>query len=233
MRLADPRAAQARRRHHLPGARPRAGLDVTANLFLGRELTRAGVSTGRRCGRAARSRLRSRGVEIDVDQPVAELWVGRRQIVAIVQAPTYASRILVMDEPTAALTAAEVDRLFAVMRDIAARGVGIVYISHRLEEVPRVADRVTVLRDGQVAGIAPARAPQSELVRLLVGRPLNRALSRAAAARSGGACCILKARATGRGAPAPAGRCRQRFARGARRRNRRPCRDHGGGRTEL
>ena len=78
-----------------------------------------------------------------------------------------------MDEPTAALTAAEVERLFAVMRDIAARGVGIVYISHRLEEVPRVADRVTVLRDGQVAGIASARAPQSELVRLLVGRPLD------------------------------------------------------------
>src|SRR6202044_4285531 len=62
---------------------------------------------------------------------------------------------------------------FAVMRDIAASGVGIVYISHRLEEVPRVADRVTVLRDGQVAGIASARAPQSELVRLPVGRPLN------------------------------------------------------------
>ena len=79
-----------------------------------------------------------------------------------------------MDEPTAALTAAEVERLFTVMREIAARGVGIVYISHRLEEVPRVADRVTVLRDGQVAGVAPRRArPQSELVRLLVGRPLD------------------------------------------------------------
>ena len=84
--------------------------------------------------------------------------VGRRQIVAIAKALTYASRILVMDEPTAALTAAEVERLFAVMREIAARGVGIVYISHRLEEVPRVADRVTVLRDGQVAGDRPARA---------------------------------------------------------------------------
>ena len=62
-----------------------------------------------------------------------------------------------MDEPTAALTAAEVERLFASMREIAARGVGIVYISHRLEEVPRVADRVTVLRDGQVAGVAACR----------------------------------------------------------------------------
>src|SRR5580692_1809896 len=149
------------------------GLDVTANLFLGRELTRAGVLDRAAMRRAARSRLEAVGVEIDVDQPVAELSVGRRQIVAIVKALTYASRILVMDEPTAALTAAEVQRLFHVMRDIARRGVGIVYISHRLEEVPRVADRVTVLRDGQVAGIASARAPQSELVRLLVGRPLN------------------------------------------------------------
>ena len=123
--------------------------------------------------RAARSRLEAVGVEIDVDQPVGELSVGRRQIVAIAKALTYASRILIMDEPTAALTAAEVERLFKVMREIAGRGVGIVYISHRLEEVPRVADRVTVLRDGQVAGVASARAPQSELVRLLVGRPLN------------------------------------------------------------
>ena len=86
--------------------------------------------------REARSRLEAVGVEIDVDQPVGELSVGRRQIVAIAKALTYASRILVMDEPTAALTAAEVERLFTVMREIAARGVGIVYISHRLEEVP-------------------------------------------------------------------------------------------------
>ena len=94
-----------------------------------------------------------------------------------------------MDEPTAALTAAEVDRLFRVMREIAARGVGIVYISHRLEEVPRVADRVTVLRDGQVAGVAPAEAPQSELVRMLVGRPLDRALSAARRPISASRCC--------------------------------------------
>jgi len=148
-------------------------LDVTANLFLGRELTRAGVLDRGAMRRAARTRLEAVGVEIDVDQAVGELSVGRRQIVAIAKALTYASRILIMDEPTAALTAAEVERLFKVMREIAGRGVGIVYISHRLEEVPRVADRVTVMRDGQVAGVQPADAPQSELVRLLVGRPLD------------------------------------------------------------
>jgi ribose transport system ATP-binding protein len=148
-------------------------LDVTANLFLGRELTRAGMLDRATMRRDARERLREIGSDIDVDQPVGELSVGRRQIVAIIKALTYASRILVMDEPTAALTAAEVDRLFSVMRGIAARGVGIIYISHRLEEVPRVADRVTVLRDGKVAGLASPKAPQSELVQLLVGRPLT------------------------------------------------------------
>ena len=173
-RFANPRAAQAsgvatifQELDLVPG------LDVTANLFLGRELTRAGALDRPRMRREALSRLEAVGVEIDVDQAVGELSVGRRQIVAIAKALTYASRILVMDEPTAALTAAEVERLFKVMREIAGRGVGIVYISHRLEEVPRVADRVTVLRDGKVAGVAPARAPQSELVRLLVGRPLT------------------------------------------------------------
>ena len=94
-------------------------LDVTANLFLGRELTRAGVLDRPAMRRAARSRLEAVGVEIDVDQPVGELSVGRRQIVAIAKALTYASRILIMDEPTAALTAAEVERLFKVMREIA------------------------------------------------------------------------------------------------------------------
>ena len=205
------------------------GLDVTANLFLGRELTRAGVLDRAAMRRAARARLEAVGVDIDVDQPVGELSVGRRQIVAIAKALTYASRILVMDEPTAALTAVEVERLFAVVREIAARGVGIVYISHRLEEVPRVADRVTVLRDGRVAGTASPRAPQSELVRLLVGRPFDGTLP--ARARS----------AFGRASAAPGARALSPQARSApgwqaprdvslevqRRRDRRPRRHHG------
>jgi ribose transport system ATP-binding protein len=174
VRFADPRAAQAagvatifQELDLVPS------LDVTANLFLGRELTRAGVLDRGAMRRAARAKLDAIGFDVDVDQPVGELSVGRRQIVAIAKALTYASRILVMDEPTAALTAVEVQRLFAVMRDIARRGVGIVYISHRLEEVPRVADRVTVLRDGKIAGTAPPTAPQSDLVSLLVGRALT------------------------------------------------------------
>ena len=228
VRFADPRAAQAagvatifQELDLVPS------LDVTANLFLGRELTRAGVLDRAAMRRAARTRLEAVGVEIDVDQPVGELSVDRRQIVAIAKALTYASRILIMDEPTAALTAAEVERLFAVMREIAGRGVGIVYISHRLEEVPRVADRVTVLRDGQIAGVAPARAPQSELVRLLVGRPLNELYPRRAGAfgrrvlhLDGARYRPKRARA---GWQAPNGD----LARGAGGRDRRPCGHHG------
>src|SRR6185369_18057269 len=102
-----------------------------------------------------------------------DLSIGHRQVIAIVKALSYASRVLIMDEPTAALTVGEVDRLFAIMRRLSASGVGIVYISHRLEEVPQVADRVTVMRDGRVAGVTAPDAPQAELVSLLVGRPLD------------------------------------------------------------
>ncbi|HXT07910.1 MAG TPA: sugar ABC transporter ATP-binding protein [Roseiarcus sp.] len=174
VRFADPRAAQTagiatvfQELDLVPS------LDVAANLYLGRELVRGGVLARAAMRRGARERLAALGMEFDLDQPVGELSVGRRQVVAIVKALTYASRILILDEPTAALTAAEVERLIVLTREIAARGVGIVFISHRLEEVPRVADRVTVFRDGRVAGQASPRAPQSELVSLLVGRPLT------------------------------------------------------------
>ena len=202
-------------------------LDVTANLFLGRELTRGGVLDRPAMRKEALTRISVVGADIGVDQPVGELSVGRRQIVAIAKALTYVSKILIMDEPTAALTASEVERLFVVMREIAARGVGIVYISHRLEEVPRVADRVTVMRDGQVAGVQPAKAPQSELVGSSSGAPstsLSEARDR-----------VRQARPHARARPlhAPDGAARLAGASGrephrARGRDRRPRRDHGG-----
>ncbi len=182
VRFADPRAAQAagvatvfQELDLVPS------LDVTANLYFGRELTRAGVLDRAAMRKGARERLTALGIEFDVDQPVGDLSVGRRQVVAIVKALSYADRVLILDEPTAALTAVEVERLIALMRDIATRGVGIVFISHRLEEVPRVADRVTVFRDGRVAGRTSPRAPQSELVSLLVGRPLTELFPKRAA----------------------------------------------------
>ena len=149
-------------------------LDVAANLFLGRELMRpGGMLDVPAMRREAKQRLEAIELAIDPARLVADLSIGQRQVVAIVKALSYASRVLIMDEPTAALTVGEVERLFDIMRKLAATGVGIVYISHRLEEVPGIADRVTVMRDGRVAGITEPHAPQAELVRLLVGRPLD------------------------------------------------------------
>jgi ribose transport system ATP-binding protein len=148
-------------------------LDVAANLFLGRELRKLGgfLDTAA-MRREARKRLTDIELGIDVERLVGDLSIGQRQVVAIVKALSYASRVLIMDEPTAALTVGEVDRLFGIMRRLSASGVGIVYISHRLEEVPRIADRVTVMRDGRIAGETAPDAPQAEVVSLLVGRPL-------------------------------------------------------------
>jgi ribose transport system ATP-binding protein len=150
------------------------GLDVAANLFLGRELVKPGGFldvAGMR--REARLRLRDIELDIDVERKVGDLSIGHRQVVAIVKALSYPSRVLIMDEPTAALTVGEVEKLFTIMRRLSASGVGIVYISHRLEEVPQIADRVTVMRDGRVVGVTAADSPQAELVSLLVGRPLE------------------------------------------------------------
>lgn len=149
-------------------------LDVAANLFLGREILKPGgfldVATMRQ---QARQRLKAIELDIDVERRVGELSIGHRQVVAIVKALSFATRVLIMDEPTAALTVGEVEKLFAIMRKLSASGVGIVYISHRLEEVPQIADRVTVMRDGRVVGTTLPDTPQSALVSLLVGRPLN------------------------------------------------------------
>ncbi len=146
------------------------GLDIAANLFLGNEVTRGGVLAHGAMRAHAQDLLRRAGVSLNASLPVASLRMGERQLVAIAKALSADARILIMDEPTAALSAVEADHLFTVVRELAGRGVGIVYISHRLEEVARVGDRVTVMRDGAVVGTTGPDAPQAELVRLLVGR---------------------------------------------------------------
>ena len=128
VRFADPRAAAGRVATIFQELDLVPSLDVTADTVRA-AASRTGVLDRPAMRRAARSRLEAVGVEIDVDQPVGEPSVGRRQIVAIAKALTYASRILIMDEPTAALTAAEVERLFKVMREIAARASASLYLA--------------------------------------------------------------------------------------------------------
>ena len=97
-----------------------------------------------------------------------------QQLVEIARALGADARILIMDEPTASLSDQEVDNLFRVIRDLKAHGVGIIYISHRLEELPQVADRVTALRDGALVGTRPmAEVTRAELIRMMVGRELS------------------------------------------------------------
>ena len=116
-------------------------------------------------------------LEIDdlaVDQIVGALTVGMRQRVEILRALSHDARILIMDEPTAALTESDVARLFDIVRRLKARGVGIIYISHRLEEIFRIADRVTVLRDGAYVGRRQvAETNSAELVQMMVGRRID------------------------------------------------------------
>ena len=149
-------------------------LDVAANLFLGHERRAAmAFSTRRRCGDEARKRLSAIDVDIDVDRRVDDLSVGHRQMVAIVKALPSASRDPDhgrADRRPNLRGGGTAVRSHARSR---AKGVGIVYISHRIEEVPHVADRVTVMRDGLIAGETAPNAPQAEIVQLLVGRPLG------------------------------------------------------------
>ena len=149
------------------------GLDIAANLFLGNEITSAGLLSHGAMRRKAQNLLARAGVSLDAGLAVSSLRMGERQLVAIAKALSAKARILIMDEPTAALSAVEADHLFTVVKELSARGVGIVYISHRLEEVARIATRVTVMRDGAVVGTTTPDAPQAELVRLLVGRPFS------------------------------------------------------------
>ena len=156
-------------------------LSITENLFVGRQRPRTRWGTlDRAAMRAeARERLRSLGVDMDVTTTVKGLSAANQQIVAIARALVGEARAVVMDEPTASLTEREVQQLFRIISELTSGGVGVVYISHRLEEVFAISDRITVLRDGHHITTAPANELDAEeLVRLMVGRPLNELFTR-------------------------------------------------------
>ncbi len=156
-------------------------LSVAENISLGGWPARAGLVSWRSLRRRARDVLARLGVDLDVDAPVGSLRVGERQIVEIARALADDARVLILDEPTAALSSAETDRLFAAVRQLRGQGVAMVYITHRLDEVAAIADRVQVLRDGATALDRPtAEAGRALLVSSMIGREA------AAVARPGG-----------------------------------------------
>ncbi|MDR3639128.1 MAG: sugar ABC transporter ATP-binding protein [Isosphaeraceae bacterium] len=150
-------------------------LTVAENIALGLETGGAWrrIRWGERCTRAQRLLARI-GAAIDAEAPVRGITMPEQQLVEIARALGANARILIMDEPTASLSDQEVANLFRVIRELKGQGVGIIYISHRLEELPQVADRVTALRDGSlVATRKMGDVNRAELVRLMVGRELS------------------------------------------------------------
>jgi ABC-type sugar transport system ATPase subunit len=157
------------------------GLTAAENVFLGREPGRFGwLNRGEERRRAAEL-FRRLGVDVDPDAPCRRLSVAQQQAAEIAKALAADARILVMDEPTTALTPPEADRLFGVIRELKRHGVGVVYISHRLDEVFAVADRIMVLRDGElIATRSAGEVTRNELIELMVGRRLDQEFPRRA-----------------------------------------------------
>jgi len=149
-------------------------LTAVENIVLGNEPTRGGLLDPAAARARAAGVLDDLGIEIPLDVPTARLSVGQQQIVEIAKVLSKHARIIVMDEPSAALTDREVDRLFAIIAKLKAGGVGIIYISHRMEELPRIADRITVMRDGRaIETRAAIDFPPGDIVRAMVGRTVD------------------------------------------------------------
>ena len=157
-------------------------LTVLENIFMGHEVTRPLVGTGKifpildyPAMREAAGQIFGRlGMDVDLDARVADLGVATKQMVEIAKALSFDSRILILDEPTAALTNKEVDTLFETIRKLKAHGVSMLYISHRLDEIFQIADRVTVIRDGEhIRTEEVSRVSKDQLVAWMVGRTLT------------------------------------------------------------
>ncbi len=149
-------------------------MTVAENIFLGRAPTRFGLLDQPRMVREASTFLSRLGANIDPNQRVAELSIAQRQLVEIARALSLNARILIMDEPTSALTDRESQRLFATISGLTAQGTAIVYISHRLDEIFAIGDRITVLRDGRNVATQEVRsADRRDLIRLMANRDVD------------------------------------------------------------
>jgi ribose transport system ATP-binding protein len=148
-------------------------LSVAENIFIGRESTGPGgiFLDKHEQNRRTEELFKRLKMKIAPTEQLGKLTVGRQQMVEIAKAVSHRLRILILDEPTAALTDAEIEELFGIMRGLASRGVGMIHISHRLDEIHRIADRVTVLRDGERVGTHPTSdVTKQQIINMMVGR---------------------------------------------------------------
>jgi ribose transport system ATP-binding protein len=149
-------------------------LTVAQNMFLGHELVRGWRLDNAAMNRAAAAALQQVGLDVDPDTRTRELIVAEKQLVEIAKALSRSARLLVMDEPTATLTPAETERLFGLIRRLRDDGVGVVFISHKLDEVERITDEIVVMRDGRFVTRAPtAGVTRQQMANLMVGRELS------------------------------------------------------------
>jgi galactofuranose transport system ATP-binding protein len=147
---------------------------VASNVFLGREPRRFGLIDWSRMNTAAAALLADYGVDVDVRLPLGVFGVGTQQMVALARAVSTEAHVVIMDEPTSSLEPREVETLFSVIDRLHREGIAILYVSHRLDELYRICDRVTVLRDGKLVHTGPlAELPRIELVSLMLGRSVG------------------------------------------------------------
>lgn len=152
-----------------------AHLTAAQNIFLGREPRRAAglLLDEDQLNRDAQALFDRLHLALSPVVAISELTVARQQMVEIAKALSFRSRVLIMDEPTAALNSTEIAELFRIIRQLKSEGVGIVYISHKMDEIQRIADRITVMRDGTYINTVPASTPMQEVIAMMVGRRLE------------------------------------------------------------
>jgi galactofuranose transport system ATP-binding protein len=178
-------------------------LSVAENICLGRQPRTLGFVRWCRVRTKARQAMQRLGVEIDVDQPLSSCSIALQQLVAIARAVDLSARVLILDEPTSSLDRDEVQRLFGIMRNLKQSGLGIVFVTHFLDQVYAVSDRITVLRNGQLVGSYPAaELPRLELISKMIGRDaaaLEHGAASAAASTARNTPPLLEVRNLGRG----------------------------------
>ena len=146
-------------------------LTVAQNMFIGREPRKGIAIDDKKMIADATALFQKIGVKIDPTTKLGELTVGKQQMVEIAKAISRECKLLVLDEPTAALTLPEVEELFKIMNELREKGIGMIYISHRMDEINRISDRVTVMRDGEYVGtVNTADVTKDDIVKMMVGR---------------------------------------------------------------